>query len=266
MKMSKEERGTATPHNTRRADKKAVNTQVNPVINFQIGLIAALVAAFLIMELTTAMPLKRVPTPHTVHVPSEYPLIGEVKIVPNEAPKPEIKKTEAVTIKADANKPPEVIKNNTPDLPDTKNKPVTLVTTTFLKSGTTEAKPTPVIPKNEVLTSVHEVPLFPGCSASMDREERVSCLNRKMARFIQRKFNTGLANAIKGTDMMIIYVQFTIGIDGFPKDIVVKAPNKELEREAYQVISRLPEMTPGKVDHMPVKVTYALPIRFQINH
>ena len=267
MKTSKEERGAATPQNTRRADKKAANTKVNPVINFQIGLIAALVAAFLIIELSTARPIIKFPVPDTVHIFSEDTNIGEVRIVPNEEPKAEVKKPEPVTPKVDPNKPPKVVNNDTADLPDPDDKPKTPVKTIPLKTGAkkSEATTADARPKNEVIASVHEVPLFPGCSAAMDREERVDCLNKKMARFIQRKFDTSLANSIKGKDIVIIYVQFTIGIDGFPKDIAVKAPNKELEKEAYQVISRLPEMTPGKVDHMPVNVTYALPIRFQIN-
>lgn len=267
MKTSKEERGAATPQNTRRADKKAANTKVNPIINFQIGLIAALVAAFLIMELTTAMPVKKFPVAQTVHMSSEDSNIGEVIIVPNKAPELEVEMPEPVKPKVDPNKPPEIIKNDTPDLPVAENKPATPVKTTPVKTGTTEVetKTVPATPRNEVLASVHEVPLFPGCSTAMDREERVSCLNKKMARFIQRKFDTGLANSVTGKDIVIIYVQFTIGVDGFPKDILVKAPNKELEKEAYQVISELPEMTPGKIDHMPVNVTYSLPIRFQIN-
>ncbi|WP_339684334.1 energy transducer TonB [uncultured Nonlabens sp.] len=267
MKTSKEEIGAATPQNTRRADKQAANTKVNPIINFQIGLIAALVAAFLIMELTTAMPVKKFPTAHTVYMPSEDVNIGEVIIVPNKESKPEIKKTKPIIPKVDPNKPPKKVKDNTTDLPDPEKTPAASAKTPPLKTGATETgvKTAPLTPKNEVLGSVHEVPLFPGCSAAMDREERVGCLNKKMARFIQRKFDTGLANSVIGKDIVIIYVQFTIGIDGFPKDILVKAPNKELEKEAYQVISRLPEMTPGKIDHMPVNVTYALPIRFQIN-
>jgi protein TonB len=267
MKTSKEKRGAATPQNTRRADKQAANTKVNPIINFQIGLIAALVAAFLIIELSTARPVKKFPVAHRVHMPYEEVNLGDVIIIPNKEPKLEIKKSTPVTPKVDPNKPPEVIKNDSPDLPDPENKPATVVKTTPVHTGTTEAKETTaaVAPRNEWIASVHEVPLFPGCSAAMDREERVGCLNKKMARFIQRKFDTGLANSVNGKDVVIIYVQFTIGIDGFPKDIVVKAPNKELEKEAYQVISGLPEMTPGKMNHMPVNVTYALPIRFQIN-
>jgi protein TonB len=46
------------------------------------------------------------------------------------------------------------------------------------------------------MLSVSEVPLFPGCSASLDSKERISCLNEKMARYIQRKFDTGLARDI----------------------------------------------------------------------
>jgi protein TonB len=265
MNTSKEERGAATPQNTRRADKKAANTKVNSIINFQIGLIAALVAAFLIIELTTAIPIEKKPLAITVDMPSDEPYLGKFMIIPNEDSKPKIEKVKPKTPKVDSNKPPQVIKDNTPDLQDSDKTPEVPVKTTPVKTGTTETKTAPLVPKNEVLTSVHEVPLFPGCNAAMDREERVVCLNKKMARFIQRKFDTSLANSVEGKDMVTIYVQFTIGKDGFPKDIIVKAPNEELEREAYKVISKLPEMTPGKINHRAVNVIYSLPIRFQIN-
>jgi protein TonB len=33
---------------------------------------------------------------------------------------------------------------------------------------------------------------------ALDSKERISCLNEKMARYIQRKFDTGLARDING--------------------------------------------------------------------
>jgi protein TonB len=70
---------------------------------------------------------------------------------------------------------------------------------------------------------------------------------------------------LNSKDVVKIAVVFTIGTDGLPRDIQVKAPNKDLEEEALKVISNLPQMTPGKIDNMPVNVTYSLPIRFQVH-
>ncbi|AGC76198.1 protein TonB [Nonlabens dokdonensis] len=271
MNNLKEKSGAATPEKTRMDDKKSVNTKVNPLINFQIGLIAALVAAFLIMELSTGRTLNKLPEKKKVAQIQPTGFIGEFVKVPNEEPKPKVKQKEAPkakVVKTDPNKAPVVVKNEAPDIPDSKVEPISTITAEPLSKGSStsgsdsKSKPTPV--KTQILASVHEVPLFPGCNAGMNRAERVDCLNDKMARFVQRKFDTRLGRTLDSKDVVKISVMFTIGVDGLPKDIQVKAPNKELKDEAFKVISRLPKMTPGKIDNMPVNVTYALPIMFKV--
>ncbi len=275
MNTLKEKRGAATPQKTRTEDKKSVNTKVNPWINFQIGLITALVAAFLIIELSTSKPLDPIDKRVTVKNVADIGFHGTFIPVPNKAPKPKVKKNEVPKekiVKTDPNKAPEIVKNDVPDIPDTKIEAVSTTTTTSTDTNSSSssavsnaaAAPAPV--KNQILASVHEIPLFPGCYAGMNREERVECLNSKMARFVQRKFDTSLGRTLNNKEIVRISVVFTIGVDGLPTDIQVKAPNKELEEEAYKVISRLPKMTPGKIDKMPVNVTYALPIVFKVNN
>jgi len=276
MNTSNEKRDAATSQNTRREDKKAANTKVNPIVNFQIGLIAALVAAFLIIELTTEVPETNTPIASTVPIDHTETNIGDVRIVPNEAPKPVVKKApkpKVETPKVDPNKPPKVVENDQPDIPEQDKDPVKPVENNSVDTDTSDtdaANSNNDAPASKpsgptVIAALHEVPLFPGCSSRMDSKERVECLNKKMGRFIQRKFDTSLGNDLNENGMVKIAVQFTIGVDGLPKDILVKAPNKKLEEEAYKVISRLPKMTPGKIDNAAVNVTYALPIRFQIN-
>jgi protein TonB len=274
MNTSNENRGAATPQNTRRADKKAVNTKVNPVINFQIGLIAALVAAFLIMELSTAVPKDAVDPAITINLPLEPPYLTVFTVVPNEDPKSGVQKLQqqVETPKVDPNKPPKIVDNNQVDDPAVVTKTIDPISVNPVDSGSTvtglsnSPLPTPVTPATTHLGALHEIPLFPGCSPSMKKADRVACLNEKMARFIQRKFDTSLGDTVDGKDMVKIDVQFTIGTDGWPKDIKVHASNVALEKEAYKVISRLPKMTPGKIDNMPVNVTYALPIKFKVNN
>ncbi|PPK96969.1 protein TonB [Nonlabens xylanidelens] len=275
MNTSNEKRDAATSQNTRREDKKAANTKVNPIVNFQIGLIAALVAAFLIIELTTEVPETTVYPPISVDMTTDEPYLGSFTIIDN-SPKPVVKKThkpKVETPKVDPNKPPKVVENDQPDVPeqdeDTKepveNKLVDTDTSDADAASSNNDAPASKPSGPTVIAALHEVPLFPGCSSRMDSKERVECLNKKMGRFIQRKFDTSLGNDLNENGMVKIAVQFTIGVDGLPKDILVKAPNKKLEEEAYKVISRLPKMTPGKIDNAAVNVTYALPIRFQIN-
>lgn len=273
MNISNEKRDAATSQNTRREDKKAANTKVNPIVNFQIGLIAALVAAFLIIELTTEVPLAVNSIATTISIEHGETNMGAVRIIPNNPPKPVVEKVQEPKVKipkVDPNKPPKVIENDQPDVPEHDKETVdamvsnpTETSTGATKTGTND---TPVSKPSgpSIIAALHEVPLFPGCSSRMDSKERIECLNKKMGRFIQRKFDTSLGNDLNEDGMVKIAVQFTIGVDGLPKDILVKAPNKDLEEEAYNVISRLPKMTPGKIDNAAVNVTYALPIRFQL--
>jgi protein TonB len=166
----------------------------------------------------------------------------------------------------DLNKQPVIIDDEEPD-PVQDPQPSTPVDEPTT-SETSTAQPTkntkPTSPENYNMLSVSEVPLFPGCSEGLDSEERISCLNEKMARYIQRKFDTGLASAVEGKDLVTITVVFTIGVDGHPKDIQVRAPNAALEKEARRLISGLPAMKPGKHNGAAVNTTYALPIRFRI--
>lgn len=271
MNHLNESKGAATPENTRRADKKSVNTRVNPIINFQIGLIAALVAAFLIIEFST--PIQKVITDPSrkVSLLPDTGKTGPFEIVPNKKPKQIIKKQEQPKVtaaKTDPNKAPIITDEETPDV-DHKDvvEPVPTVTDP-VEAGVSDKGESKVSVPSSLPTfmgALTEAPLFPGCNSRMNKEERVDCLNKKMARFIQRNFDTSKGNAIEEKNMVKIAVQFTIGIDGFPKDIKVKAPNKDLEKEAYKVISSLPKMIPGKVNNSAVNVTYALPIRFQLN-
>ncbi|WP_124978824.1 energy transducer TonB [Nonlabens xiamenensis] len=273
MNTSIQNNDAATSKTTRRQDKKSVNTKVNNVINFQIGLIAALVAAFLIIEMNTAISNDSfIPKPKTKTLTVE-PYVGAFTIVPNEPVKVEPAKpqpnNDQPQPKIDKVLPPvpvddDQIIDDQPAQDDHPNsKPLVNSDHSTDSAGTDAPVSAPKAPSNSLIATVHEVPLFPGCSAGLDRAGRIDCLNKKMARFVQRKFDTSLGDNID-KDLVKITVQFTIGVDGLPKDILVRAPNADLEKEARKVISNLPKMTPGKVDGAAVNVTYTLPINFKV--
>jgi protein TonB len=46
---------------------------------------------------------------------------------------------------------------------------------------------------------------------------------------------------------------------------MVKSKIAAIEQEARRLMSKLPDMTPGKYDNAAVNVQYALPIIFRIN-
>ncbi len=110
---------------------------------------------------------------------------------------------------------------------------------------------------------VEQVPAFPGCKGN--NEQLKKCLNDKIRHFINKKFNADIAQDIGlSGERVKILTQFTIDKDGRIINIKTRSKYKDLEKEARRVISLLPKMKPGKQRQMPVKVTYTLPIIFDV--
>ncbi len=127
----------------------------------------------------------------------------------------------------------------------------------------------PVIEEIEVIEEdidvpfsvVEEVPVYPGCEQG-DRTQRRNCTSKAIKEFVQRKFNTELADKIGLNGRQRINVIFKINKNGDIVDIRSRAPEPELELEAERVIASLPKMLPGKQRGKAVSVPYSLPIVF----
>ena len=61
-----------------------------------------------------------------------------------------------------------------------------------------------------------------------------------------------------------VYVNFIISKDGSIKNIRMRGPDKNLEKEAARIIGKLPNMTPGKQRGRPVRVPFSIPITFRL--
>ena len=61
-----------------------------------------------------------------------------------------------------------------------------------------------------------------------------------------------------------VFVQFTISKDGSITGIRARDPEKNLEKEADRIISKLPRMTPGKQRGRPARVPFSVPITFKL--
>ncbi len=108
-------------------------------------------------------------------------------------------------------------------------------------------------------------PLFKGCK-DISKTENRACFDRKMKRFVQRKFNSDIADGLslrRGNHK--IFVQFIIDEQGDVVDINVRAPHPKLHKEVQSMIQKLPQFTPGKVGGKNVKVKYLLPINFKVD-
>lgn len=119
-------------------------------------------------------------------------------------------------------------------------------------------------PEDEVdYIMLEEAPLFPGCKGT--NEERKACFSKQISKYINRKFNAGLAEELGlAPGVQRIFTLFKIDINGNIIDIQARAPHKKLKEEAIRVINLLPKMEPGKQQGKAVKVRYSMPIIFKV--
>ena len=110
---------------------------------------------------------------------------------------------------------------------------------------------------------IENVPEYPGCERGSNAEKR-KCMSDKIAKFVQRKFNTDLAGDLGLSGRQRISVIFKIDKNGNVVGVRSRAPHPRLEKEAARVINKLPKMKPGRQRGKPVIVPYSLPITFQV--
>lgn len=109
---------------------------------------------------------------------------------------------------------------------------------------------------------IEDVPLFPGCER-VKKSERRKCFQDKVQRHINKNFRypeIAQEMGIQGR----VYVQFVIDKDGSITGVRTRGPDKNLEKEAERIISKLPKMTPGKQRGRPVRVPFSIPINFRL--
>lgn len=109
-------------------------------------------------------------------------------------------------------------------------------------------------------TIIETPPTFPGCE---DGDKK--CFNKNLQRHVFKNFDSDLPNKLKlpsGKKRIIMF--FKIDKKGKVKDIKVKAPHKELEKEAARIIRMLPVMKPGKQRGKEVAVKYTIPMRIDV--
>lgn len=113
---------------------------------------------------------------------------------------------------------------------------------------------------------IESVPVFPGCESLGSNDAKRDCMSQKISKFVQKKFDTELADELGLEGKQRISVIFKIDQTGKVVDIRARAPHDRLELEAKDVVGQLPDMQPGKQRGKPVIVTYALPIIFQVQN
>lgn len=111
---------------------------------------------------------------------------------------------------------------------------------------------------------IAEVPVYPGCEELNSNAEKKHCMSSKIDALIQKEFKTELGAELNLYGINRIYAMFKIDEYGKVTDIRVRGPHKILEEEAQRVIKMLPDMTPGRQRNRAVRVSYTLPITFEV--
>lgn len=113
---------------------------------------------------------------------------------------------------------------------------------------------------------IENVPIYPGCENAGNNAAKKKCMSEKVQKFVQKKFDTDLANDLGLEGRQRISVQFKIDKNGNVTNVRARAPHPRLEQEAIEVVKSLPKMTPGRQRGQAVGVLYALPILFQVEN
>ena len=111
---------------------------------------------------------------------------------------------------------------------------------------------------------IQEVPMFPGCEKERGNAAKKACMEKKIQKYVNKKFNTDLGSELGLSGVQRIFCQFKISKSGAITDVRARAKHPRLQQEAMRVIKSLPTMKPGKQRNKPVGVLYSLPITFRV--
>lgn len=117
-----------------------------------------------------------------------------------------------------------------------------------------------VIVEDVPFAIIEDVPLFPGCE-KVKKSERRDCFQENIQKHINKNFRYPEIAQEMGIQGRVI-VMFIIDKDGSITGIRTRGPDKNLEKEAERIISKLPTMIPGKQRGRPVRVPFSIPINF----
>lgn len=112
---------------------------------------------------------------------------------------------------------------------------------------------------------IENVAVFPGCENEKGNAKKKECMNDKVNKFINKKFNTDLAGDLGlPPGRKRIFVSFKVDKNGNIVQVGARGPHPGLEKEAKRVISLLPKMKPGKQRGKAVVMPFSIPIVFAV--
>lgn len=117
-----------------------------------------------------------------------------------------------------------------------------------------------IIPFNEI----ENPPLAPECKSKWKVEKRKECTQKYISMFLAKKFNTDLALEIDYKGRVKIEISFIIDEKGKATNIAASGGPEIMQKNAIEVIRSMPNLEPGTVNNKPTRVSYMLPLVFQI--
>ncbi len=111
---------------------------------------------------------------------------------------------------------------------------------------------------------VESVPIFPGCENAKTNEEKRSCFQQQILKYVSQEFKfpeMARQMGIQGR----VYINFVIEKDGSISNVqVLRGVDPLLDDEAVRVVNSLPKMTPAKQRGKSVRMQFTLPINAKL--
>jgi antitoxin component YwqK of YwqJK toxin-antitoxin module len=138
-------------------------------------------------------------------------------------------------------------------------------TVKYIKGIAKKAKNNVEIKPTKIPEGVFEkVPVYPGCELLTNNWSKKKCMSNKIARFVNKKFNTDIASNLGLKGQQKIHIAFKIDKQGEIVDVNSKAPHPLLKFESIRVVKLLPKMKPGSRRGKPSELLFFLPIIFNV--
>jgi hypothetical protein len=115
-----------------------------------------------------------------------------------------------------------------------------------------------------LFADIDKLPIYPGCETLESQEKIKQCLTKNIQKHVAHNFNMKLAEKSGLVGKQKIEARFIIEKNGKVTVPEAKAPNAVLSKETKRVLKSLPTFIPGQKDGKPVRVSYVLPIAFQV--
>ena len=125
--------------------------------------------------------------------------------------------------------------------------------------------PPPPQPKvEEIFKVVEDMPRFPGCEDSSNKDERKKCAEQKMLEYIYKNIKypaIARENGVEGT----VVITFVVEKDGTITDArAARDIGAQCGQEALRVVESMPKWVPGKQRGRAVRVQFNLPVKFKL--